>query len=323
MPEPDLLVLVGNGLSIDLSQQGDASELKAWNTSRPLAWQVPAPGKPGDFLIDLLPEAKKAIEEAGSSGQSMTDFEIFDTIVRSIPPNPRDRTIQQMQVTVELRHLLAISYSYYQSVADPLIRKISWPWGKYYRSIRHRISGAVSFNYDLNFETLLQTNGFQFNHVALLGSLGHAALFKPHGSIDYGPSPRAITLTDAGYPLESVVELTDAPAQKMRRDKLLNPRTAPDIVLPAEASPYTGFQWVRGGWNWLQQDGHNIRHLIVHGLSYWPEDRQELDFIFDCLTPRTTAIIANPYPNSDLRAALKRRFRHVREWTGLPENLPS
>ncbi|MFM9846003.1 MAG: hypothetical protein ACKVP3_02445, partial [Hyphomicrobiaceae bacterium] len=99
-----------------------------------------------------------------------------------------------------------------------------------------------------------------------------------------------------------------------------NPLTLPseivepalDIVLPLEYSAIAGFQYIRGGYNYLREHGATFDHCVVAGLSYWECDRPEIDTILGALRPETIVTVCDPYPNQAMSDVLKARFDHVR-----------
>jgi hypothetical protein len=204
----DVLLVVGNGLSIDLGQTFP-TQMAGWDSSRPLSWDVPAISHPGEPLLKYPPHADAGIAAVRTLlGVTASDFEVFDQVLKTLRHDPDRR-----YTMVELRHLLVHSYVQYQLRANPVVTDPAWPWTGFFGSIIDRLQGAVSFNYDLNIETLLDHLGG-----GLGGSVRHLAaadgpkclglpLAKPHGSIDYEPALSALH-APATLPLSVYAEVT-------------------------------------------------------------------------------------------------------------------
>lgn len=311
----EVLVVVGNGLSIDLRQR--FPRLREWDTQRPLSWRVDAPDRRQTPLIDLLPRAQRHIADARSVDPTLTDFEVFDAALRAVKP-----TSDFIQTVVELRHLVALSFAEYQTQADRFVTALSWPWFRFFESIADRIHGVVSYNYDLNVETMIQACGRRMSHLALNDGTSGLAIFKPHGSIDYVPAPNVIGGPKPGYPLQIFMEMNDVPIVQLPRHGLRVPRYAADVVIPSEASGYSEFQWVAPGRSWLRSAGRNTSVLLVLGLSYWEVDRQEIDEVIESVVPTAKVVVADPFPKPELLRRLNQRFAQVVEWRCGPESLP-
>jgi hypothetical protein len=312
----DVLLVVGNGLAMDLA--GHFPGLRKWNTQRPLSWRIPAPGRQGVPLLDVFPRAKYRIAEAQAPcGATATDFDVFDAALKAAALGS-----DPIKELVEIRHFVTMSYAAYQMQADRFVTAEAWPWGQFIGSIAERLQGVISYNYDLNAETVLETRTV-LRHLAL-PSVGRDGLpiSKPHGSIDYVPASDMISGPKPRYPVERFFEMCDVPIQRLPRYGLSAPRIAAQVVIPTEASGFTQFQWVKPGRTWVHAAGRGTKFLILMGVSYWPVDRPELDEIMDAVPESATAIVGNPRPDSALMARLGTRFRDVIEWRTGPQRLP-
>lgn len=313
----DVFLVVGNGLAMDLTSQ--FPRLRDWNTQRPLAWQISAPGQPGVPLLDLLPRARLLIAEARAViGGTASDFEIFDAALQAAA-----RDSNPTMAIVELRHLVALSFAAYQKHSDRFVTAASWAWGQFILSIADRLQGIVSYNYDLNVETVLEVHGVPLRHLAVSQASGTGLpIIKPHGSIDYAPASIVFGGQRPNYPIQVFVEKCDVPIQRLPRYHLQVARYAADVVIPTEASGYSQFQWVKPGRLWARRAGTDTRTLILMGLSYWPVDRPELDELIDSVPATATVIVGNPAPHADLIDRLEARFSNVIEWRTGPQSLP-
>jgi hypothetical protein len=257
-------------------------------------------------------------EAQAACGGTATDFEIFDVALQAAA-HDSDPT----KTIVELRHFVALSFAAYQKQSDRFATAASWPWGQFIVSIADRLQGVVSYNYDLNVETVLEASGVPLRHLAVpQTSLSALPLVKPHGSIDYVPASGVIGGQKPSYPINIFMEMCDMPIQRLPRYSLQVARYAADVVIPTEASGYSEFQWVRPGRLWARRAGVDTRVLILMGLSYWPVDRPELDELIESIPATATAIVGNPSPNPELIDRLGVQFSNVIEWRTGPQSLP-
>ena len=310
------MLVVGNGLAMDQRQHTPA--LAAWNTQAPLSWNVPNPGRKGP-LIDALPVVKEEIQELQAASPGLSDFEMFTRLADSFTHDASPA--RSIAGIVELRHLILQSFALYTGHAEHHLATVEWPWGSWITANAPRLRSAVSFNYDLVLESLLerypgvQCGPFHYDPGAFV-------VVKPHGSVDY--TERAdIIVNRPRYPLIAHIETSQAPLRLLPRGELRRPRHFADVVIPGEESKYSEFGWVRPGRAWARAQAKKSRYLVFLGLSYWPVDRRELDEISNAADPSATVIVANPYPDPLWLEKLRHRFSSVRVWTKGPEPLPS
>lgn len=308
----DILLIAGNGLAIDLrSCHPDA--LAEWDTSSPLSWTTPTPGKPELPLRDAFPVLRDAI--SGLSGDASTDFERLSLL------HSAAKATHNIKLIAELRHRLAIAFAYYQAEADRVLPD-NWPLGAFLRGVSGRLLGMVSFNYDLTLESLIELQGHKCTHVGVANQPRGIPITKPHGSIDYVFQDWVISGAPPVYPLRNFMEQTDAPIKRLPREGLLVPRYSAEIVVPSEHSLYQGYQWVKLGRLWLRWIAQHIRVVVIVGLSYWHVDRPEIDAVLDALEPSAVVVIVDPAPNADLVASLRSRGMRVELWRQGPQEVP-
>jgi len=324
---PDVLLVVGNGLSIDL-KASLAPRLDAWPTSSPLSWHVIAPDSrfPSDNYDPSLPmlafmyDARMALARTRELEPEANDFELLNA-ARNLCVKENSRS-----GVIELRHLIAISYSVYQGVVDQLDLS-DWVLGKNLTDLiaTGRVLGAVSFNYDLNLETIIENAQREVWDLADVdGVRGGVPVFKPHGSIHYELPLSVWEPNDwdlSYYPLNNTADHFDAGVRLLPRDQLYAPRALADLVLPAETSTITGFQAVRRGATWLSRVGPWVKMAIILGVSYMPVDREEIDQILSVVPKSATVVVIDPYPSEDLMRELRGRFANVLIWRSGFESL--
>lgn len=221
----DVLLLTGNGLSLSLGASVSPA-LDTWNTSRPLTWDVKVPSDSGPNisneapLMAIFPRAQEVINKARLElPTTSSDFDVLNK-AREVAAAQQDDGIV-LETIVELRHLVALSYSSYQAVADE-VDKSNWKLGNQLRRLAraNRVVGAISFNYDLNLESVLKASGAEVSHVALgRAERSRIAVSKPHGSIDYAPHEMIFGFPQKSleYPRTIFVDETNSPIRQRSR----------------------------------------------------------------------------------------------------------
>lgn len=321
---PGIALIVGNGLTIDLlGRSGSALDSRS-----PFSLQFDVPFGSGESWQDAFPSLVDRRNEVRGSQPGITDFDVFNALLTS--PH-------SLMLETRMREFLLFAYSSLQAEMD-VLNKDATPWADWLRRHRSFLHAAVSFNYDLLLEDLLQRTGIITRSHKLQASgltynvdldlwyagliRGHLSplplLLKPHGSIDYAPTPSFISMPPTTYPSPNVITMNDVPLIRIPRTQLGNPHTEAYIVLPTEYSPYENFQWVRYGYTEFLRRANSITHCVFLGLSYWESDREELDFLLDAL-PQTTEIIeANPKPCPLFRKRVESSARHYVQWKDTP-----
>lgn len=299
------MLIVGNGLAIDLC--GHHKILGNWNPSAPMTWDLPSVDRSVDRLVDCFPRLWAKVQAQKETSPNISDFEIFKVLLAQLPSHSDFLfKFEEQILRSEMRHFLAISYSYFQLFLDPFDIN-DWTWAQYLQSISIDLVAVFSFNYDLIVESALKTFRYQ-NFLA-----------KPHGSIDVAPGHRAI-VAPTGYPLKNFIDLNDLPIRILDRSNLLQPRIEADIVLPTESSPYLKYQWVNPRYKDFRKNvAKDVERCIIAGISYWACDQPEIDFILDSLSPGTEIVIANPNPNKDLLTKAA-SVGDVLEWNNGPSD---
>lgn len=295
-----ILLIVGNGLSIDICRYLKLDV----DPSSPFSFDVPDPFDSSKKLLDTLTRVKGMIK----AHPNTTDFDIIQSFVRSYQENN-----QENQWThCELRHYLSLAYSYANNIL--LNRwKDDWRWAAWINKNYNKIVGVVSFNYDLVLETTLKESSLKYYRLGSPeedNSTG-IPILKPHGSCDFDISSRASSMPPQ-LRLRNLTFLNDSTINGRGRieivpkEKLLEPRTEADIVLPFEFSPQTQLTWVRQGYETVMRIAKTVDTCIIVGISYQPCDRQEIDSIIDEIPPNTKIQTIDPKPNEELEEKLMR-----------------
>jgi hypothetical protein len=307
------------------------SALGQWDPRQPLSWVLDTPGKPGVRWLDSLPSLRDAIAEVRSSEPSLSDFEVFQSILGT----PRQRTsrlrirhARQSRIDVakpsgsveaESRHFLAIAYSHFFYATRQLDMR-PWRWHKWLCGNAQHIRFVVSFNYDLVLERLLSGWNVCFYRIPFRRDGDAVPVFKPHGLVDYDVT-RQFVRFQVGYPLLFHLNLNDVPIVCLPTSSLLVPRREGLTVLPNESSRYRCYQWVKPGYEEFRSCGSSLTHCLFVGQSYMACDRPEIDELLESLDLRAEVIVANPNPPDLFLRRARNGIRKVTCWTQGPEDM--
>lgn len=296
-----ILLIVGNGLSIDLWKYLGLDI----DPSSPFSFEVPDPFDNDKKLLGTLTRVRDLIK----SHPTLTDFDIIQGFI-----NNYQKTDQEHQwIHYELRQYLSLAYSY---ANNNLLHhwKKGWRWEQWLREYHERIAGIVSFNYDLTLETILEQSSFRYCRIGSREEEGDDVvgipIFKPHGSCDFDISSRFIHMPPQSR-LRNLTSLNDYTNHGKGRieivpeERLLEPRTESDIVLPFEPSQQTQLTWVRQGYETVNKIAETVDSCIIVGISYQPCDRLEINCIVDAVPINTAIEFIDPMPNVDLVTKLK------------------
>jgi hypothetical protein len=298
----DLVLIVGNGVSIDLRHFADP-RLADWNTSSPLGWQVDHPeyARP---LRELFPHMFDALHNCDPT---LSDFAKMTEVVTGGAPRGADIAV------IELRHYLVMAFSLYQREVERLDMR-TWRWVEFLRLNRHHIAGIISFNYDLVVERAARTAGIRLctleprervKRVLDVAREHEAILWKPHGSIDYRPSSGSIYAGEPVYPLKNRIDLNNLGLEWCPEPDWTKPRVEADVVIPTEYSRYRTYQWVAPGEDWVRRAAPNLSACVIAGMGYEPYDRHEVDLVLESLPKSAKIVVANPVPPPALVHAIK------------------
>lgn len=163
-----ILLIVGNGLSIDL-----------WKY---LGLDID-PSSPFSFeVLYFLGNARKLLEELNrvrnliKSYPGLTDFEIIQSFIN----NYQQTDQEQRWIHCELRQYLSLAYSY---ANNNLLHhwKKGWRWEQWFKKYHERIAGIVSFNYDLSIEIVFRQSLFRYYRISSTeeGNIAGIPIFKP------------------------------------------------------------------------------------------------------------------------------------------------
>lgn len=329
-----IVVVCGNGLSIDLTRSYAPAALGGWDTQRPLSWPVVTPGDPSTPLRTSLPLFDAALRRTDVTRES-SDFERCAVLVREFERRERDNAAGRRwseacdtaiaALEFQMRHFLCVAYAQFQEQVDQVDLR-AWRWAEWFYRHRGTFELIVSFNYDLVVERACESRGLPVDRIQVV-RIGPehdgVRIFKPHGSVDFNYSSNALRVTFP-YPYGDkwVVGDIDAPLDLVGKSELSKPRLCASIVLPTQSADLTFPRWIGPYYDQMVQRLGGVDYCVLAGLSYWEPDRVEIDKIIDALPPSAHVIVANPFPPPDLLRALAVRGRPTTLWTAGPEPLP-
>lgn len=293
-------LLIGNGFTISIT-----NEMKYFylNSSNFFDWKVQTPNCLNHLFTDDLPHLKPYIEQFS---KIENNFERVNAIINEI------KIKNNTNALVELKHYLAIAFSYFQLNFNKFYSSDS-SWVRWLKKYGLDITLCISFNYDLVFETIIKDLKIPYTYIISndLNSTSHLKVHKPHGSINYEVSKSAINIGDRlSYPLKIYCEHNNMPLRILKNSELYTPRLEADIVLPTQYSTQLDFQWVSPGYNYISCKGFDFTHFIFVGLSYDKCDQMEINFIINHLNPETNVTYINPTPSEELIIKLKSHFKN-------------
>lgn len=274
-------LLVGNGFTLDLvSPLGLHSSYPLQNfNSRDISYN--------DFL-HKLPAINSEL-----FGQSCDDF----TAIINYIKNNMDDDVKDCQ----LRRFLALAYSKFQLIVDSYqSHLLNWKWLKWIQENQHKLTCAISLNYDRNLENVLDLAKIPYHRVGTNEILGRVPVMKPHGSIDFDIPKRAISC-DIESRWTLTTKLNDGEYMEVvPKSEWLIPRIEPDIVPPSVLNIQLHLKWVKEISRIYQAQASELDAFVIIGNSYWDVDRPEIDSFLSQLRPRTKVYVIDPNPNKEL-----------------------
>jgi hypothetical protein len=308
----DVLLVVGNGISIDL--RCEFPQFHALNSSAPWEWDfMILQGANGIHWRDAFPEFSAYCDKNLESIKG-DKFEIFRNI----------RLSGNTLLRLEARHFLALAFAFYDTQVNP---PRSWKWSQLIEKFRGRIFELVSFNYDTNVErALLHSHSlYALNGV----HPEHPSVFKPHGCNQIEGAENGIVLQDEngnphfGYPLRALLEGNDFNSfQRLTYSRTMMPRKESYCILPHEENVFSHFQMQSALWEGIAERYSNVRRCLIIGHSYGAADKPEIDRIINSLPLEAVVHVCNPYPSAELIQFVRSSGRECIVDSGVPEIAP-
>ena len=243
-----ILLLVGNGVSIDLTRTV-VPVAQRLDTTKPLGWRFPVRARDNRDVFDVLAELREAIAFVRNRNPHLTDFETIREVSQISAATPQYAPVVELiratngrwvghlrqhphfvqhpldQAGTILRHQLRLflcaAFVHFYDVHAALDPR-DWRWFRWLAQHGDRLGLVCSFNYDLVVE-------WAFAHASRRG-LGYLIdnrsrdrrllTFKPHGSINFQIAPNAIQIGGNVYENGNIFERNDTPITVLTNDRL-------------------------------------------------------------------------------------------------------
>lgn len=337
-----LFIILGNGFSIDWIeeiQQSDFTELKneveqislsnlfkfgdrvpspmdrrnsfLSHCTTPALWELGA--RPGDN-----PGESNLIEEVSCCANMYLEY------ARNNRATERITTGTKLPIYLEaynelIAYLRALFIWYDSLICDDDIQKIiknsNWGWLKTIKKFKEYSSvTVVSYNYDLWFERLLSSLGVEFFYSGIQpNNLNAVEIIKPHGSINFISGAQFVN-KDAliSNALDKTVpDINNVHIVNNDLSTALDYRGA--LITPGGDSTrlMSGGSWaneLRGKAKEIAKNLCEDDLVIMCGISYWHEDRRELDQLLLSICEKSKLMVINPHVSRDLNATLMCSF---------------
>ena len=331
-------LIIGNGLTKSLLGHLQLSI----NTSNPMGWNLSSPISPSLPLIDDFPNLKNYIFESNQLG-IFDDFEIFQNLVKNsaksskLSPLPSGSNEEQ-SVILDSGHFLALAYSWLQLKIDEHSLD-DWEWAKWISANYQCIVGALSWNYDLVLERLIEHAQSPYFYTPAIPTPSDAIgikcnrsaipLSKPHGSCNFSPANNftlSVGSSENGpfqplsYPRTLQVTAFDGPIQVIRQKNLYAVRQVVDLVLPGEWNRFgQRLHWIDSMIKYFASVVQNVDQLIVVGFSMMASDQDEFLMSINRSKPFEKIVVVDPKPNPNLISILKNKTNNLQiQKTGVP-----
>ena len=304
----NICLIVGNGITYDYISE---NKLDSINPAKPLSG-FNCPEISYKEFIDKVPDIKVMMQ----NGPYNNDFDEINKYSR--------RYSADTNKDCQLRRFLAISYSLLQLKMEEYQSLWSWKWAKWFYANSSKISGAISFNYDVILETTFKTVGLKYYRTGTTNELTGIPIVKPHGSIDFEISDGfigGVNNPEGIWNIHTRLNSCNNLVKVIQKDKWLYPRLEPDIIPPWEENYQLNLGWVDTGYKILSKKFNEIEAFLIVGFSYGFADQKEFNLIINMI-PKGKIIdflIVNPTEQIELQEYLLSKGHRVKQIkVGLP-----
>ncbi|KUP33298.1 SIR2 family protein [Bacillus halotolerans] len=277
-------LLIGNGFTVDFARANNL------NSSNPLTCFDSEKINYNDFIENLPIVKSELIDNIQAANH-------YDVI--------KDYRIKYQNDTgaeCQLRRFLATIYSKFQLNINSISLN-EWKWFNWFKKNKFNLSFAISFNYDLLLERVLNESNIKYYRIGTIENKKRVPIFKPHGSIDFDVNPQMISGPNIWT---TPISLNDCGRlHVVRQDEWMEPRIQADLIPPSSISNHLHLSWVREGLAVTERKAKEVSHFIIIGCSYCEVDRLEIDIILKMLKKRTKVIICDPFPSEPLINKIK------------------
>ena len=338
----NLIVILGNGFSIDFIQQMNKSEMVDVRNLFRLGHSVRFPHTnvpgflshkhcPSLWLLGARPNKNDAdsmsiIEEIITCSNMLFDYlTLADTDKNRLKLFEKENQSTYIKAYSELityiRHLF-IDYNSKISNDEirQLIEKFEWGWIRFFRkavsSNEYSKIYIITYNYDIWLERIFDVMEVTYNICGCETRDSKINIVKPHGSISFIPRSGKNKMYEINYQIDSVgadisqIEVGYTELSDYDKNFLIPPagdsqRRQPD----AWATKLR--ECAVGAVKELKEEDE----VFICGMSYWHVDRKELDELLINLNQRANITLVNPSPPKELNAVLVTLFENYTVYT--------
>jgi hypothetical protein len=270
----------------------------------------------------------------------LSEFAAIEQLVGELPPDRRafERPTSIENIAVDLQHYLVIAYSEMQLRLDTIAIH-DWAWREWLSKHHAQLIAALSWNYDLVLERVLEDTGIPFHYAGLTAGVSGDRLLdasrgipltKPHGSVNFAPDGVRMAFVDhdgeepgpATYPRDGIAIMFDGPMRTLNDRELISVRDVADIVLPGEWNHFQrDIHWINTAYSKFRHAIEKATDLLVVGFSMAPCDAREFADALSWAQKLERIVVADPSPSESLLSFLRTKTPEVIVWRGGPQDL--
>ncbi|MBI4209381.1 MAG: SIR2 family protein [Deltaproteobacteria bacterium] len=319
----NIVVVVGNGLSIDLIEKcfHDKFEVDLTNFFKHgSSISVPPKRDKESFLSDKYLPFLWSYGARSDLTKEKSD-EIFETLITLVSIwFGRRREISEpipdfIYAYQELLYFIRYKMIYYYEMAKEKINYGIWPWVNFLKHVSKETQVTiVTYNYDIWLEEALEHTGIPFYRTSLKedNNKNHMPIIKPHGSIDLRQDVR---ISKREFPLGKQLIIANASNKTLEIPKHDLHEVFPQVdLIPPSASAMDVYQSPMMFTWWCNEHDKVIKacssatHVIFLGLSYNYWDRSELNSVISALSSTAKIHLVNPSPPKVMQNILASLF---------------
>lgn len=335
-----LLLVLGNGFTIDFIEQLEAQRILAKDTVdvRNLfrfghTVKFPNTSCPGFLSFKHSPclwtlgarphksleESTNIIEEIITCSNMLSDYLCLPAKKQRFSDvEPPIHIKAYLELIIYLKSLFA---SYNEKVSDEeilnFVKQSDWGWLELFRAIKkgkYESVTVVTYNYDIWLERILKSLDIKFSIDCIeKKQKPPIKILKPHGSISFSSKIHTSPIIEITYKnFKTYLESVNINSLCINYKDMGNHSKSFLIPPAGDSTRLTSCGWagtLREKINKYAEklDGNDA--VVICGMSYWHVDRRELDSLLINLNNDVNICLVNPKPPKDLNAVLMSLFR--------------
>lgn len=327
MDKKNVLIILGNGFTIDFIQHVKAEDSIDVKNLFHLGEHVPWPGDEqlGFLSFKHCPNLwNLGARPTINTSDGLTLIEDIITCANMLNDTQNKSDKVYLKAYKELIQYLKALFICYDSKLDFKSNKLqksikSWGWYKYFNQLRNRTDiekvHIITFNYDIWLERVLDLLKINYNIVGFENKTNSQfQIYKPHGSISFQSH---VLKEKEAYEIDYSFDIIDDDISKfsIKYNNITPLSSINALIPPAGDSNRLGFKWAKTIRNNIDTEIKKVTlndELIICGISYWHVDRLELDHILGKIPiDISNVLVFNPYPPRALNAILTTFFKNV------------